>query len=387
MNRNWLAIGLAASLLINALLLTLWLVERDQEPAVAAAPVTTSSPEPDPTAVPSRTPVPEAVVSVEQLPTETPPPAESPQPTETPLPTATPPPESTASAPTETPLPEPTVALTPTPEIAGPEWLRYVNLFRTEGSLAPLLDDRDLSLGSLLHSQYMVYTGDLRHDQNPSSEHYTPAGQTAAQNSNIAIGSSSVPSFEWAFNYWISAPFHAVPVLDPELTTTGFGLHRDEAGTFESAATLDVRSGLGQPAADATYPLMFPRDGGRTWVLRYSLPEFPPALSSCSGYSQPSGPPIILQMGDGTGTHQVGGTAFVRDGQQLPHCWFDESTYYHPDQYWQGVGRTILDLRDAIVLIPQQPLEAGATYNVRIDVDGAPYNWSFRAVASPREGG
>ena len=45
--------------------------------------------------------------------------------------------------------------------------------------------------------------------------------------------------------------------------------------------------------------------------------------------------------------------------------------------------RLTLDQRDAIVIIPQEPLLPDATYAVRVDVNGATYTWSFRTLAGP----
>jgi hypothetical protein len=132
-----------------------------------------------------------------------------------------------------------------------------------------------------------------------------------------------------------------------------------------------------------SFPILFPRDGGLTWVLRYSLPEFPEALSTCVGYQQPTGAPIILQIGDGREIPQVTASSLFKDGEYLDHCRFDETNYSHPNEFRQNLARQILDQRDAIVLIPRQPLLPDATYAVRVDVSGVTYTWSFRTAAGP----
>lgn len=376
--RNALIVLLGISLLGNALLVGLLLRERAGAPQVAnaagGAEVTAGIP---PTAT---------------APATVPPTATSTRPSPVVSPTATLPTQPTATPEQPSPTPEPTAlpvvtaTATPVPTLAavGPDWLHYVNVIRDQAGLPPLTENSDWSQAGMLHSMYMVYTGDLRHEQNPSSEYYSAAGRLAAQNSNIAAGAIDLPPYKWAFNYWLSAPFHAVPMLDPQLQTTGYGEYRDASGPIDVTAALDVRRGLGTAPPDVSYPVMFPRDGGYTWVLRYSLPEFPAALTHC-GYDQPSGPPVILQLGDGALTPAVSSTAFARDGQYLEHCVFDETNYYHPEPYIQKMARTILDQRDAIVLIPRQPLAPDATYSVRIDANGATYAWSFQTTAAPRE--
>lgn len=390
MDRRWLAALLVLSLVVNGVFLALWIRERGRETTSSTA-VADLNP-PGNSAQPSATLLPATptrklqpmVAQATRVPATLPDPPATPAPTERPTdapsPTATPLPEPTeTSAPTATPEPP----ASPTIEAAGTDWLRYVNIFRGEANLPPLVEDTVWSLQSAEHSRYMVMTGDLRHNQDAASPFATRGGQAAAENGNIAAGYIGSDPFQWAFNYWMSAPFHAIPILDPQLHTTGFAEYRDASGVQSVAATMDVRRGLGPLPGDVSFPIMFPRNGGRTWVLRYSLPEFPEALSTCAGYQQPTGAPIILQIGDGRETPQVTGTALFKDGEYLAHCRFDETNYSHPNEFRQKSAREILNQRDAIVIIPQQPLVPDSTYSVRIDVNGATYTWNFDTASGP----
>jgi uncharacterized protein YkwD len=350
------------------------------------APPAPSSPTAESPAIPASPTRPPPAINQNTTPTS-PPPTETAtsSPTETPTtiptdvpPTLTPEPSPTVP-PTDTPGPPPT----PTIEAVGTDWLQYVNLFRQEAGLPPLLEDSVFSNESGQHSRYMSLTGELRHSQNEKSPYFTRGGSLAGENGNIASGFIGSDPFKWAINYWISAPFHAIPILDPQLNTTGFAEYRDASAPTPLTATMDVRRGLGALPASVSLPVMFPRDGGLTWVLRYSLPEFPEALSHCPGYQQPTGSPIILQIGTGDQVPQVTATGLYKDGDYLPHCYFDETTFTHPDAYRQRSARLILDNRDAIVLIPQQPLLPDSTYAVRIDVNGTTYTWSFQTAARP----
>lgn len=386
MEGKWLGWLLGFSLVANAILFGLFVRERGRAAAnptdivslVDTLPteLATDTPTPMPPATPTRRPQPNVAQATRAI-TATPVPA-----TETAIPT----PEPTETS-QPSPTPEPTLTpgppASPTIEAAGTDWLWYVNLFRNEANLPALVENPEWSLDSLQHSRYMVYTGNLGHNQDPGNPYFSRAGQTAAENGNIAAGYIGSEPFKWAFNYWMSAPFHAIPMLDPQLGATGFAEYRDAAGVQPVAATLDVRRGLGPLPDSVTYPIMYPRDGGETWVLRYSLPEFPEALSTCVGYQQPTGAPIILQIGDGRETPQVTGSALYRDGEYLAHCRFDETNFTHPNEFRQKSARLILDQRDAIVIIPQQPLLPDSTYSVRVDVNGATYTWSFRTVAGP----
>ena len=393
MSKRIVALLLGLSLLGNAVLLTLLLRERTTVPVVAApaavvsptnAPVVT-----EPTARPTRRRPSVSVVvptAAPVLPTATALPTVTAEPTPAGDATATEAPPTDA-APTEPPAPTETATPSPMPsptlEAVGTDWLQYVNLFRTAAGLPRLVENTTWSLEANAHSRYMTYTGSLSHNEDAADAQYSRAGQAAGENGNIAAGFIGSDPFRWAFNYWISAPFHAIPILDPQLAATGFAEYRDAGGVQPVTATLDVRRGLGPLAEGVSYPVLFPGDGARTWVLRYSLPEFPEALSTCPGYQQPTGAPIILQLGDGSLTPRVTATSLFRDGDYLAHCWFDETTFTHPNEFRQASARLILDQRDAIVVIPQQPLLPDSTYSVRIDTNGATYTWSFHTAAGP----
>jgi len=386
---------LVLSILGNGLLLGLWWRGRVANPVtpptplalVLAEPATTDAPTAAAPIVGVTTPTrrPGPLVATRAATAAAP--TVAPSPTTAPA-TATPatPTEEPAAVPSPTPTTEPTPvvnAASPTIEAVGTDWLQFVNRFRASAGVPLLRENTAWSLDAFDHSRYMAYTGDLSHSQDVNSPYFSRAGMAAAENGNIAAGYSSSEPFQWAFNYWMSAPFHALPIIDPQLATTGFAEYRSPDALLGATATLDVRRGLGPLPPGVVYPIRYPGDGASTWVLRYSLPEFPEALSTCPGYQQPTGAPIILQLGDGSLTPHVTATSLARDGQYLAHCWFDETTFTHPNEFRQRSARTILDQRDAIVIIPQEPLLLDATYAVRIDANGQTYTWSFHTVAGP----
>ena len=386
MRRQWPVLLLAVSLLGNGLLLTLlWRGREAIAPIVVEVTLEANAPINSPTPAPATiaaTPLPAMPRATRPAPLVSSRAAPLLSPTATAgaaIPSPTPQPLPSPLPPTATPEPSPS----PTIAALGTDWLQYVNIFRASAGLPPLLENTLWSQDANLHSRYMVYSGDLGHDEQPGSAYTTSAGQIAGQSGNIAAGYLGAAPFQWAFNYWMSAPFHALPILDPQLAATGFAEYRDVSGAQPVAATLDVARGLGPLPDGIVYPLLYPGPGQETWVLRYSLPEFPEALSTCPGYQQPTGAPIILQLGDGRLTPHVTAVGLSRDGEYLASCHFDETTFTHPNEFRQRSARLILDQRDAIVIIPQQPLLPDATYAVRVDVNGATYTWNFRTVAGP----
>ncbi len=346
-------------------------------PGTEAASASPTAASPTNTAVPATsTAEPTATVTPSPEPTLEPttPPTQEPTPTPTVAPSATPMPTNT---------PEPTPIPTAAPLLTGPNWLRYVNQFRLEANLPLVSENAAWSQGAANHSFYMVANSEASHNENAKSTGYTPEGQAAAQNGNIAVSGAAGVGYTWPFDYWMSASFHALPILDPQLQMVGYGDYRDASSGFGMAATLDIHRGLRDLPPDIQFPILFPKNGGQTWVTSFTLPEFPNTLAGCPGYTQPSGAPIIVQIGSGDQTPRVTSSEILRDGTPIPHCVFTEATYTNSNSYWQGVGRQILDERDAIVLVPQAPLQVGSTYAVTVVVNGQEISWQFDVVAGP----
>ena len=260
-----------------------------------------------------------------------------------------------------------------------------MNQFRLLAGLPLLKEDDALTAGSEAHSEYMAVLNnpDARYQSERTyPEHYSEAGDKAARNSNIFSTMSPQGEYDWAINYWISAPFNIVPILDPQLTSVGFGYYEDEIGDVTKTAVLDINSAIDETIAP-NYPITFPQDGGKTWITTYHQYEYPNPLTVCAGYQQPTGPPLVLQIGAGEQTPNVTAFQFKQGNQLLAACLLDESNYVNEDMYAQEFGRAILDARDAIVLIPERPLSIGNSYTAAVEVDGEWIEWSFTVVPRP----
>ena len=387
---------LIGSIALNVVLLitVLFLWQRSSPPTppttTAVAAITATSVSPTPT-TPQETAVPttaatalpsEPTATPTEEPTAVPTPETSPEATSEPTTAPTVEPTVTA-APLPTETPEPTAVPADTAVLTGPNWLRYVNQFRLEANLPLVTENAAWSQGAANHSFYMVLNSDASHNEQVNAMGYTPEGAEAGTNGNIAISGSTGVGYTWPVDYWMSASFHALPLLDPELQQVGYGEYRDPASSFGLAATIDVNRGLRGMPADVQFPLTFPQDGGQTWVTTFSLPEFPNTIAGCSGYTQPTGAPLIIQMGGGDETPRVTSSEILRDGQAVAHCVFTEATYTNSNSYWQGIGRKILDERDAIILVPRSPLETGKSYTVTVVANGQEISWQFDVVAGP----
>jgi pimeloyl-ACP methyl ester carboxylesterase len=277
------------------------------------------------------------------------------------------------------------IASRPCPTAAEPQsdnWLAWVNYYRATACLLPVVENAAWSAGDYKHAIYIVKNDELQHTEAPSNRWYTPEGRTAAENSNLAGSNRESETDRWAIDTWMQAPFHALGILDPHLTAVGYGSYREGDGGIEMGAALDVLSGFGLTPL-ATYPVMWPGSGA-TVPIRQHWGETPNPLTSCPGYKAKTGLPVILLLGRGDVTPSVTATAFTHHGQPLQHCVFDETNYRNSDAAEQEIGRSILAVRDAIVIIPRKPLEAGQMYGVSITTNGQTYTWSFSVSDAPR---
>ncbi|MEJ2750868.1 MAG: hypothetical protein P8183_23620 [Anaerolineae bacterium] len=172
-------------------------------------------------------------------------------------------------------------------------------------------------------------------------------------------------------------------MLHPRLQDIGYGDYVENVGSTKMAAVMDVRSDREGSANGIEYPIFFPANGSSTWVVRHSLYEWPDPLESCPGFSRPTGAPIVVQFGDGSTTPKVNSYSMAMGSTPIEVCMFNESNYRNSNAYAQKVGRTILDIQDAVVLMPRQPLAADAEYSVQLVVNGQTYTWSFKTIKRP----
>jgi hypothetical protein len=254
-----------------------------------------------------------------------------------------------------------------------PGWLDYVNSIRAETGLPSLTEEVSWSEGIRKHAIYIVKTGEFTHYENPDSPWYTPEGDQAARSSNLGGGQND----KEAIDGWMQAPFHAVGILDPRLARTGFGTYPPASG-HGVVAGIDVIRGLGEMPASISFPIEWPADGSTT-ALSHHGGEWPSPLTACAGYSSPAGLPLIVQM---ESPPAIEGHSFRQGDEPLRHCVFDGSTYTNSVRSEQDLARSILAGRNAVVLIPKEPLLPGRTYTASITSAGVETTWSFTVSSS-----
>src|SRR2546423_14529863 len=122
-------------------------------------------------------------------------------------------------------------------------WLDELNLWRSSAFLSPLTENTTWSAGDYNHSLYMVKNDLVTHYETSGTPYYTVAGDQAAQNGNIEVSSSTSATDAGAIDWWMGAPFHAMAMMDPRLTQTGFGAYREVKSGWDAGFTLDTIRG------------------------------------------------------------------------------------------------------------------------------------------------
>ncbi len=266
---------------------------------------------------------------------------------------------------------------------SGPDWLARLNAYRSMADLPALQENPEWSEGDSLHARYMVKNDRVEHSEAPGNPWYSAQGDAAARASNLVGSGDPQASDLFAIDAWMQAPFHALGILDPELTQVGFGSYREQDEVVQMGAALDISRGITGLPAGTRFPIIWPSSGSVVPLTGFTS-EHPDPLTSCPGYTSPSGLPIIIQLGAGQLSPQVTASSFKQGSTALEHCVFSEVDYYNPTGADQELGRTILDLRDAVVLIPRHPLTPGARYTASVQVDGQTHTWSFEVSPDAR---
>jgi len=299
------------------------------------------------------------------------------------------------------------------PAAVQPEWLRRVNYYRAMVKLPAIVEDPALSKGDRAHTIYVVKNyrdeiahrglGAEMHTEDPGSPNFTPEGLEAAKASDMDVwfmperpadaidrpGLSDPDEWSaqrtpgspaWSIDGWMSIPFHRMPILNPRLTSAGFGIYC-ESGACAAGLNLLNGSQRKLPAGVAdSGPIEFPPDGA-TVTIRSFGNEWPDPRSNCPVYKPPSGLAITLQLGAWLDTH-LGEYSIARenaDGSRtaVEACGFDSTSYSNPDGYSQELGRNVLKSYGTLVVIPRAPLAKGAKYAVSMSANGKQYDWTF----------
>lgn len=257
-------------------------------------------------------------------------------------------------------------------------WLDRVNYLRSLANLPPVTNNPAWTQGAVEHSRYLVKNDQSGHTEDQNNPWYTPAGDVAGQSGNVATDSRTQVRDVDKIDGWMTGPFHGLGIIDPRLTQVAYGSYHEAGGSIQSAATLDVIRGINRNSSPQ-YPVMWPANG-KTVPLRELGLETPDPITGM-GDSYPAGLPIYLQLGSGNITPSVTLHSLTRGNTPIAHIVFDETNFQTVanERAWQSTAINILDSRDAVVMIPKDPLTAG-TYTASITSSGQNYTWSFNVI-------
>jgi Fibronectin type III domain/Abnormal spindle-like microcephaly-assoc'd, ASPM-SPD-2-Hydin/Cysteine-rich secretory protein family len=253
-----------------------------------------------------------------------------------------------------------------------PDWLVRLNNWRVSTGVSALSENTTWDQGDYNHSLYMVKNNQVTHYEGSTLPYYTPEGDTAAQNGNIEVNSSTAFTDTQAIDWWMAAPFHAMGMMDPRLTSTGFGAYREVKSGWDAGFTLDVLRGNSFTPGAYAVPVFYPGNGATVPLTSYGGNEYPDPLQACSGYTAPTGLPAFIQIGGNVST-TVSAHSFTGDGAALAHCVIDSTN--------ATLGAS-LKTRGGVIVIPRQPLLPGVQYAVNLTVNGTSYSWSFGVTTS-----
>jgi uncharacterized protein YkwD len=162
-----------------------------------------------------------------------------------------------------------TTRVGPAKKATDADMLQQVNEYRKAAGLPAVELDPALSKGCEAHAAYLVRNAgkaDLAglgvHDEKPDRPGFTKAGQRAARESVVAVGTAAGEDVD----LWMGTFYHRLPFLDPDLKRIGFGA----AGARASrSAVLDI-AGRG-----LTVPLLYPVDKQTDVPTLYEAHEIP----------------------------------------------------------------------------------------------------------------
>ncbi len=255
------------------------------------------------------------------------------------------------------------VHLPPATLASGGAWLDRLNAWRADTGTSILSENSTYSAGDYNHALYMVQTGQVTHSESTAYPQYTTAGDIASQNSNIFVSSSTNTTDAQSIDWWMGAPFHAMAMMDPRLTTTGFGAYRNSAySPWQMGAAVNVGQGMTAPGQ---YPVYFPGNGTTEPLTSYSGNEFPDPTQACPGYT---GLPVFVEVGANVATTAGAVHSFTGNGAALTHCVIDSTN---------PTFASYLKWRGGVIVFPQAPLQSGVRYTVAVTVNTVPYTWSF----------
>jgi uncharacterized protein YkwD len=324
-------------------------------------------------------------------------------------------------------------------EAQSPEWLTVVNLYRASAGLSSVTENAEASAGAIKHSAYLLRNNIIGHDEDPKDPGYSAEGKRAGLTGNVATGYGRLPGQRATIEEWMTAPFHGLGMLSPDSKNFGYGLvgtkkgwastlsvfwddYSDPDATGNGTGSIEA----GYQAVLAKYPelknrgysgesrgarvvieidgrrfsvvdgvvtelapaspgdanpsngaptVVWPGNGTSVPVMRYYGGEWPDPMTSCKGFGNKVGLPLLIRRGRPTEIASASLTDATGVAQTL--CTVTAETYRNPNAKDQEYASYILSGGEAFI-VPKAPLMPGKSYRAVVDLtDGEHLDWTF----------
>ena len=222
------------------------------------------------------------------------------------------------------------------------QWLCLLDQYRSAAGLGMISHDRAMSTAIDLHTHYMLLnpTQVNFHDEYEDKPGYTPAGQIAGGQSNMAKKGGTTLSQLESMELWIGYPSHRYHMLHPDLITSGFDLSCDPANCYSG---LNIQGNLPPSYQISSANVVYPASG----QVDIPATAFP---ISWSFYMPWTGVENDDQEAD-----LLAGQLFDQNNQALAVTLSEPN---HSDGKWE--------YRNQLVMTPIQPLLSQHTYRVEM---------------------
>ncbi len=255
---------------------------------------------------------------------------------------------------------------------ASADWLATLNHYRAMSGVGPVIEVPEWSFGAVAHARYMVRTGSLTHDEDPANPWWSTEGAEAAKHGNVGVNSSATTTAREHLEAQLAAPFHAVSLLSPQLTRSGFGMFADAgASPWRSAMVVDVWRGVDPTAPVPNTPILFPGNGATTALDRLAA-ETPDPRSYC-GWSGTAGLPVLAMFPVDPGPAEA---TITGPNGPVEVCTLTAETT-------DGTARATLAGAKAVIVLPAARLPAGSFRVELTTADAGSVGWNFTVDPTP----
>ncbi len=293
----------------------------------------------------------------------------------------------------------------------GGEWLERLNYYRVAAGIRAIHDKPSLSRGAYLHARYLVKNYDPKHvlgawahQEQVGNQWYSAEGQIAGEQGDVVFGSPRMTD-QRAIDGWLLAPFHSFPMLDPRLTTAGFGRFCNErlcvsvlelerpssylSSTFRNSTDFDPERriavqqtlhGALPPKEVFRQPILFPPEGTEVSTGIFRGGEWPDPLSACPGYSAPTGVIVMASFGNSF-SPEVTEHSLTCDGKAVEVCLVNAEQYKNGSNETRDAGRDDLFFFAGVLMIPRDPIAGGSQCVATLANHGKTHRWSFKVAS------